>query len=285
MSADRTLIFIGAHPDDESFGVGGTLAQYAAAGVKVYYICGTRGEVGEVGPEFMKGFANISDLRTHELKCAAEILGLADVIYLGYRDSGMAGTEDNKHPQALAVAPLEEVAGRVVAIFRRLRPQVVVTFDPIGGYHHPDHIAMHNAAVMAFHAANDPSKYPDTGPAFQPQKLYFHVFPHTLMKLLVKAMIFFGRDMHHFGKNRDIDLASFVEEDFPVHAVIRLKKQSVSVREQAAACHASQLSEDSPRRGLLGIIMGLFGQRDYFMRAEPPVKGRRKERDLFKGVV
>ena len=62
----------------------------------------------------MKGFASIGDLRSHELKCAAEILGLADVIYLGYRDSGMAGTEDNKHPQALAAAPLEEVAGRIV---------------------------------------------------------------------------------------------------------------------------------------------------------------------------
>lgn len=285
MIISRTLIFVGAHPDDESFGVGGTLAQYAAAGVKVYYICGTRGEVGEVTPEAMKGFASIADLRTHELKCAAGILGLADVVFLGYRDSGMAGTEDNKHPQALAAAPLEEVAGRIVAMLRRLQPQVVVTFDPIGGYHHPDHVAMHNAAVMAFHASGDNQKYPGAGPAFQPQKLYFHVFPHTLMKVMVKAMTFFGRDMHHFGKNRDVDLASFVEEDFPVHAVIRLKNQSVRTRERAAACHASQLSGDSPRRGLLGLIMGLFGQRDSFMRAEPPVRGRRKEHDLFEGVV
>jgi N-acetyl-1-D-myo-inositol-2-amino-2-deoxy-alpha-D-glucopyranoside deacetylase len=285
MSASLTLVFVGAHPDDESFGVGGTLAQYAAAGVKVYYICGTRGEVGEVAPEFLKGYASISDLRTHELECAAGILGLAGVIYLGYRDSGMAGTEDNKHPRALMAAPLEEVTGRVVEVFRRLKPQVVVTFDPIGGYHHPDHIAMHNAAVMAFHAAGDDTKYPGAGPSFQSQKLYFHVFPHTLMKIMVKAMIFFRRDVHHFGKNRDIDLASFVEEDFPVHAVIRLKKQSVLIRERAAACHASQLSEDSPRRGLVGLVMGLFGQRDSFMRAVPPVRGRRKEHDLFAGVV
>ncbi len=281
----RTLVFVGAHPDDESFGVGGTLAQYAAAGVKVYYICGTRGEVGEVAPEMLQGYASIADLRTHELKCAAEILGLADVIYLGYRDSGMAGTKDNKHPNALAAAPLEQVAGRLVEIFRRLKPEVVVTFDPIGGYRHPDHVAMHNATVLAFRAAGDPSRFPEAGPAFQPQKLYFHVFPHTLMKVMVTVMTFFGRDMHHFGKNRDIDLASFVEEDFPVHAVVRLKKSSVLTRERAAACHASQLSEDSPRRGLLGMIMGLFGPRDSFMRAEPPVKGRRREHDLFKGVV
>jgi N-acetyl-1-D-myo-inositol-2-amino-2-deoxy-alpha-D-glucopyranoside deacetylase len=285
MSVSRTLVFIGAHPDDESFGVGGTLAQYAAAGVKVYYICGTRGEVGEVHPEFMKGFTTIADLRSHELKCAADILGLADVIYLGYRDSGMAGTDDNKHPQALAAAPLDEVAGHIVEIFRRIKPQVVVTFDPIGGYHHPDHIAVHNATIMAFHASGDSQKYPGVGPAFQPQKLYFHVFPHTLMKLMVRVMTFSGRDMHHFGKNKDIDLVSFVEEDFPVHAIVRLKKSSVRIRERAAACHASQLSEDSPRRGLLGTIMSLFGQRDSFMRAAPPVRRRRKEHDLFEGVV
>ncbi len=285
MSTPRTLVFVGAHPDDESFGVGGTLAQYAAAGVRVYYICGTRGEVGEVSPKLLQGYDSIADLRTHELQCAAEILGLADVIYLGYRDSGMAGSPDNKHPQALAAAPLEEVAGRIVEIFRRLKPEVVVTFDPIGGYHHPDHVAMHNAAVMAFQAAGDPRKYPSAGAPFPPQKLYFHVFPHTLMKVMVKLMTFFGRDMHHFGKNKDIDLASFVQEGFPVHAVIRLNKRSVQTRERAAACHASQLSEDSPRRGLLGFIMGLFGPRDSFMRAEPPVRGRHKEHDLFQGVV
>src|SRR5271157_4890469 len=103
----RTLVFIGAHPYDETFGIGGTLAQYAASGVKVYYVCGTRGEVGEAGPEFMKSYATVGDMRWAELKCAAQALGLMDVIYLGYRDSGMPGTADNKHPQALFMAPLE----------------------------------------------------------------------------------------------------------------------------------------------------------------------------------
>lgn len=276
---------MGAHPDDESFGVGGTLAQYAAAGFKVSYICGTRGEVGEVTPEAMKGYASIAELRSHELKCAAEILGLTDVIYLGYRDSGMAGSADNKQPQALAAAPLEEVAGRIVAILRRLKPEVVVTFDPIGGYHHPDHVAMHNATVLSFHAAGDDQKYPEAGPAFRPQKLYFHVFPHRFLKVMVKVMTFFGRDPHHFGRNRDIDLTEFLEQDFPVHAIIHLKKQSVQTRDQAAACHASQLSGGSPGGGIFGIISKLFGQRDSFMRAYPPVKGRLHEHDLFEGVV
>jgi LmbE family N-acetylglucosaminyl deacetylase len=286
MKTPKTLILTGAHPDDESFGVGGTLAQYAAAGYKVYYVCGTRGEVGEVTPEHMQGYTSIADLRSHELECAAKVLGLSDVIYLGYRDSGMAGTPENKHPNALAATPTEQVAGRIVKIFRELKPEVVLTSDPIGGYGHPDHIAIHQATVMAFNASGDPQKYPEAGPAFQPQKLYYHVFPHRFFKFTVKMMQFFGRDTHHMGRNKDIDFASFVENEFPVHCVVRLKKQSVQTRNRAAACHASQLSPGSRRgMGLLGLINRIFGPRDCYMRVEPPVKGRLHESDLFKGVV
>ncbi|MDD5191301.1 MAG: PIG-L family deacetylase, partial [Dehalococcoidales bacterium] len=167
----KTLVFIGAHPDDETFGIGGTLALYAAQGVNVYYICATKGEVGEVSnPNLMKGYASVGDLRWAELKCAAKELGLKGIVHLGYRDSGMAGTPDNKNPLSLAAAPLEEVTGKLVSELRRLRPEVVVTFDPIGGYGHPDHIAVHNAAVRAFHAANDKTRFPNAGAPYQPQK-------------------------------------------------------------------------------------------------------------------
>lgn len=286
MDTQKTLVMVGAHPDDESFGVGGTLAQYAAAGVKVYYICGTRGEVGEVPPEIRKGFSSVAELRTHELKCAAEALGLADIIYLGYRDSGMAGTPDNKHPQALAAAPLDEVAWRIVTILRKLKPEVVITFDPVGGYHHPDHVAIHQATVKAFYAASDAVQYPDAGPVYQPRKLYFHVFPHLWLKVMVRIWKLLGRDVHHFGRNKDIDFAAMMEDEFPVNAVVRLKKQSLLTRNKAAACHASQLGDGGPRRGgIMGLMNKLFGQKDSYMRAYPPVKGRRKEHDLFAGVA
>jgi N-acetyl-1-D-myo-inositol-2-amino-2-deoxy-alpha-D-glucopyranoside deacetylase len=285
MDKQRTLVMTGAHPDDESFGVGGTLAQYAAAGVKVYYVCGTRGEVGEVPPEMLKGFSSIAELRTHEMQCAAEALGLAEVIYLGYRDSGMAGTADNKHPLALAAAPLDEVTGRIVAILRRLKPEVVITFDPVGGYHHPDHIAIHNATVKAFHAAGDAAQYPDAEAPYQPQKLYFHVFPHGWFKYIVRMQKLLGRDMHHFGKNKDIDLAAMIEDEFPVHAVVRLNQTAVLTRSKAAACHASQWGGGGPRgRGLMGLIGRLSRPKDSYMRGYPPVKGHRKEKDLFEGV-
>ncbi|OGO17428.1 MAG: hypothetical protein A2Z15_04900 [Chloroflexi bacterium RBG_16_50_11] len=87
------------------------------------------------------------------------------------------------------------------------------------------------------------------------------------------------------GRNKDIDLASFVEMEYPIHAVIRLKKQSLKMRNRAAACHASQLGGGGGRRGgLLGLMNRLFGQRDCYMRVAPPVKGHVHERDLFKGV-
>ena len=97
-----------AHPDDESFGAGGTLALYAQRGVQVHLICATRGEAGQVSAECLQGFDSVADLRVSELRCAAGILGLAGVHFLDYRDSGMAGSSDNQHPQALSAAPVEE---------------------------------------------------------------------------------------------------------------------------------------------------------------------------------
>jgi N-acetyl-1-D-myo-inositol-2-amino-2-deoxy-alpha-D-glucopyranoside deacetylase len=280
----RTLFFVGAHPDDETFGAGGTLAHYARLGVKVYYLCGTRGEVGEAEPRFMQGYASVGDMRWAELECAAKILGLAGVIHLGYRDSGMPGSLDNRHPQALAAAPTGEVAGRIVKIMRERRPQVVITFDPIGGYRHPDHIAMHKAAVMAYQAASDPGRYPEAGAAYQPQKLYFGIFPRGALKWLVRAMPLIGKDPHRFGKNKDIDLTVIANVSFPVNAFVKVDKAAAAARESARACHASQLGGGGPPGGLFAVLMNmLLGQRDLFMRAYPP-PGRGKEKDLFNGV-
>lgn len=284
MSRQQTLIFFGAHPDDETFGVGGTLAHYAAAGVSVYYVCATRGEAGSAAPERQRGYATLGDMRSAELKCAARILGLADVIHLGYRDSGMPGSDDNKHPQAMAAAPLRQVVGRVIRVIRELKPAVVITFDPIGGYRHPDHIAIHNATVKAFHAAADPSQYPEAGAAFQPQKLYFSIFPRRLLKVAVRLLPLFGQNPHRFGRNKDIDIASLAKVEFPLDAIVLLSKRIVRIRDKAAACYLSQADGGSPRAGLLGLINRLFRQRDLYMRAYPPADGCR-ESDLFQRVL
>ncbi len=283
MNGEKTLCFIGAHPDDETFGLGSTLAHYTAAGVKVYYICATRGEAGMNNLNQLREFKSLGELRSDELSCAAKILGLADVVHLGYRDSGMLGTDDNKHPEALAVAPLDEVYERIVKIIRNLNPDVVITHDPIGGYRHPDHAAVHNATVKAFDIAADPTKYPEAGSAFQPQKLYFHVLSRRLLKVAVKLMSFFGQDPRHFGQNKDVDLASLAEVDFPIHAVVRPTKAAVRARNEAMSCYASQRGSGPHQRNILFLVRRFLGQRDSFMRAYPP-DNEVREHDLFENV-
>jgi N-acetyl-1-D-myo-inositol-2-amino-2-deoxy-alpha-D-glucopyranoside deacetylase/mycothiol S-conjugate amidase len=280
-----TLLFVGAHPDDETFGVGGTLAKYVLSGVSVYYACATRGEAGSVDVALLKGYENIGDLRWAELECACGILGLAGLYGLGYRDSGMTGSENNHHPQALAAAPVEEVAERIVKIIRDIRPQVVITFDPIGGYRHPDHIAIHRATVMAFQAAGDPASFPGAGAPYQPDKLYFQVMSRTLLKIAMNVLPLFGQDPRRFGRNRDIDITALASVDFPVHARVQLTKDARELQEKARACHISQVGSGPPRRmSLMGLVAKLAGQRDSFMRAyPPPVKGR-LEHDLFEAL-
>jgi len=285
---DKVLVFVGAHPDDESFGVGSTLAQYSTTGVKVYCICTTGGESGTVEPEFMDGYSSIKELRQAELECAAKELGLADVLYLGYRDSGMRGNPDNKHPEALAMAPTDEVAGKIVKIFREIRPDVIITHDSGGGYGHPDHVATHHATIKAFYATCDEDQYPEAGSVFKPSKLYFGVRPRTIMRMLVKLMPLFGQDPRHFGRNKDIDLTRTTNLNHPIHAVIRLKKKSVEIRDNASACHASQGMGGRRRRPgffmILQMIEKIRGPRDYFMREYPSPNGNYKEKDLFEGI-
>ncbi len=282
MSGKQVLLVVLAHPDDESFGTGGTIAYYAQRGVEVHLACATRGEAGEVAPEYLQGFSSIADLRVSELRCAAGILGLKGVHFLDYRDSGMPGSADNAHPQALINAPVEEVAGKVARLVRQLQPQVLVTFDPIGGYKHPDHIAIHRAAVRAFDLAGDPS-FAGELPPYKPQKLYYHLFPKGMLRWAVRLLPLFGKDPRRFGKNGDIDILSIVEEgEFPVHA--RIDYRAVDEQRQAAsACHASQLG-GMPQRGPLAWLMRRGPRVDQYMRAVPEVRGKVREKDLFEGA-
>ncbi|NJN67079.1 MAG: GlcNAc-PI de-N-acetylase [Chloroflexaceae bacterium] len=265
--------------------MGGTLAWYAECGVAVFLVCATRGEAGEVDPHHLSGYGSVAERREAELRCAAEALGLTEVFFLGYRDSGMTGSPDNQHPQALAAAPLDEVTARVTWYIRRLRPHVVLTFDPIGGYRHPDHLVIHQATVQAFHAASDASAFPGDEPPYQPQKLYFHTFPRLFLRLIVRTMPLFGKDPRRFGRNHDIDLTSIAVEDFPTHA--QIDYLPVESRHAAAVrCHASQGGGSGLLRETFGWALRLVGSggRDTFMRAYPPPTAGLRERDLFAGV-
>lgn len=276
----RTLLAVYAHPDDE-LAAGGTLAHYARQGVSTHLICATRGEVGEAPPD-LKGFKSIAEMRSDELLCASNILGLDSVNFLGYRDSGMPGSPDNQHPESLVAAPVDEVAQKIAAYIRRLKPQVVITFDPMGGYRHPDHIAIHHATVAAFTLAGDPKIEIDDLPPHTPAKLYFSTFPRGFLRTGIRLLKLIGRDPKHFGKNGDIDLEALVEFDFPIHARVSIA-DVLDQKSRATVCHSSQL----PSMGgtLARWFQKLFANEETFMRAVPTIAPKHIERDLFEGIT
>jgi len=277
----RTILAVLAHPDDESFGMGGTLAFYASKGVDVHLICASRGEAGTVEAAFLKRHKTIAKLREAELRCAAKALGLKSVSYLGYRDSGMAGSKDNQHARSLLSAPVDEVAAKIVAHIRRLKPQVVLTFDEVGGYHHPDHIAVNRGTVRAFHAAGNARKYPKAGKAFQPEKLYFNSLDRRRLRRAVALMRLTGKDPTKIGRNKDIDLTVLThDKDTPPHVTIQFR--SVQDRkDKADACHASQQGGWGTHFSLIDFFARLVGRRNSFTRAYPTAPDDYRATDLF----
>jgi len=265
----KTILAVLAHPDDESFGLGGTLALYAQKGFDTYYVCATRGEAGTVDEKHLKGFKDIAELRTDELMRAAKHLGLRGVFFLGYRDSDMPGSENNKHPDAQVAHPIDEVAGRIVKHIRELKADIILTHDPIGGYKHPDHIHLHKATKLAFEKADDASFHPEAGIPFKPRALYFQVFPNWFLRWAVRLLPLFGKDPRKFGTNSDVDLVALTEFHFPTHVKIDIRPVA-EIKQQAIACHASQ-GGGLTRRGVMGFVTRMFGQYEVYMRAYPPV--------------
>jgi len=286
-SASLRLLVALAHPDDESFGPAATIARYASQGVAVHYICATRGEAGHADPELLEGASSLAELRTRELMCAARHLGLAAVHFLGYCDSGMENTPANENPACLLQAPLEEVAERITGLIRQIRPQVVLTFDPSGGSLHPDHVKMNQATTLAFHAAGDLERFPHQGKQglspYQPQKLYYTVFPVRWVKAAVRILPLFGQDPAAMGRNRDMDLRRLASQaQLAVTTRIDVSPY-LAASQQAAECHASQLSGgygQFPR-----FLRKWLLRFDRYARIVPPFDRNRIERDLFEGIV
>lgn len=184
----RSLLMVHAHPDDEALATGGTLARYSAEGARTVLVTCTRGEAGEISDPSLASPENLGEVRERELAEAVRALGIGRFVQLGYRDSGMVGTPENDHPGCLARADLDEVVGRLVALIREERPQVLVTYDERGGYGHPDHIRAHQATIAAFDAAGDPTYRPDLGAPYAPARLLYTAFPRSRMLRFFEAM-------------------------------------------------------------------------------------------------
>jgi LmbE family N-acetylglucosaminyl deacetylase len=281
--SDRRFLIAVAHPDDEAFGYGGLITKYVRAGIDVYLIVSTNGDVGTVSPEFLNGYKSVAELRLAELDCASQKLGFKKVFKFGYKDSGMMGSQTSKDPACSWQAPREEMARKVVEVIREVRPQVVLTFNKYGGYGHPDHIAIQRATTDAFTLAGDASYVTEGLEPYQPQKLYYSGMPALMMRWNILRVRLKGQNPRRLGRNQDIDIVKILENMEPTHAIVDVRAY-MKEWDEASACHASQLGGGSMPQmpeWLRRRVRGL--QR--FTRVYPaPRVNRVDERDLFDGV-
>ena len=191
-SSVRSLLALHAHPDDESSKGAATVARASAAGVKCVLVTATGGEAGDIlnpAMDRLEVRENLAEYRRKELAEAAAIIGFDEVVELGYRDSGMPDTADNHHPDALVNAPFEEVLGAVVAVVRRVRPEVILGYDSHERYPHPDHLMVHRLGVAAYEAAADPTRFPEAGPAWAADRLFAPTFTARRIQALHQAAL------------------------------------------------------------------------------------------------
>lgn len=261
------LMCVLAHPDDESMAVGGLLAHYGEQNVEIALICATRGEHGWQGPQDnYPGGEALGQLRTRELLSAAEVLGVQHVHFLGYED----GRLDEAEPDA--------VISQIVSEIRRFRPQVVVTFDPLGAYGHPDHIAISQFTSAAIVAAANPLYFAGPWPPFQVEKLYYLVWTQPVWE----------RYEAIFGKlETTIDGVERRAQSWVDWAVTtRLDTADQWQRVVAAIlCHGSQVPSPSRLMNLSEANQRqLWGQQHFYRVFSLVNGGRHVETDLFEGI-
>ena len=271
------LMAVFAHPDDESFACGGTLAHYANKGFTVTLVCATRGEAGEISDASLATRDNLAEVRERELRNAADALGVTELVLLDYRDSGMAGTPENGHPRAFGNAEPNEVVRELVGIVRRSRPHAVITFDPNGGYGHPDHIAAHNHTTAAFHAAADPEMYPGLDTPWRPARLFYSVFSRGMFDKMKQGLASLGEDVSEF---EEWESSSILWEDEDIHAVIDVSGVA-DAKLKAWNCHQTQFGPDNPMRRVPEDLMSqIIGAETFVLGSPDAVDGVRYD-DLF----
>lgn len=245
MSDRLTLLQVHAHPDDESSKGAMTTARYVDEGVRAVLVCATGGEEGDIlnaemdRPEVKD---NLHDVRMGELAEAAKIIGYETVHLLGYRDSGMPDSEANARPDNFWNTPLVESTGKLVAILRAERPDVVVTYgEDQSRYPHPDHLRVHDITVAAVDAAADPAAYPGTGDPFRVPKLYYsHGFSRRRLQTMHDWYVEQGSESPY------ADWLSKIAEDHDIRVTTRVwAGDHIGVMRDALLAHRTQVAPDS----------------------------------------
>lgn len=278
-----TILVIRPHPDDESSATGGMLAYYHAQRVRTGVVICTGGEEGEIHDPDLDAEADkprLREIRERELRDACSILGVSELRLLGYRDSGMADTPANAHPEAFCRAHQAESVGRLVRIIRELRPHVMVTEPSGGGYAHPDHVMCYHVSVAAFHAAADVQAYPAMGAAWQVSKLYAiaHI-DDGAWEVLRPEFKAAGFDLGKRRPRRNNDRPG------PEAATVALDVRPYSsIQRRALLAHRTQIPPSSMWARLPdGLYRRAFATA-YFMRLHPPAAAEEHEPDLCTGL-
>jgi N-acetyl-1-D-myo-inositol-2-amino-2-deoxy-alpha-D-glucopyranoside deacetylase len=302
MTADKRILLVHAHPDDETIGQGATMAKYVDEGVGVTLVTCTAGEMGEVlVPELEHLAADRDDLlgehRRGELDDAMKILGVTDYRFLGgfgtYRDSGMkwhddghAIPADDVHENAFWHADLTEAADHLVTVIREVRPQVLVTYDQFGNYGHPDHIQAHRVAMYAAQLAAVPSYKKELGEAWEIAKIYWSAMSESRMRASLRAVRAAGDTTFFEGMDPDGEMPFFITPDALLSAVID-GDVYVEKKMDAMRAHATQITVDGPFFALSNNqAQSIWGQ-EYFRIAKGtpgPVNEDGLETDLFAGL-
>jgi N-acetyl-1-D-myo-inositol-2-amino-2-deoxy-alpha-D-glucopyranoside deacetylase len=286
VNASKRLLLVHAHPDDETINNGVTMAKYAANGVGVTLVTCTRGEEGEVLVESLANLASSSDdkLGEHreiELKDAMHELGIKDFRFLGapklkWRDSGMMGTSQNDRKDVFWQADLEIAAAELVKIILEIKPQVLITYDEIGGYGHPDHIKAHLVAMRAAELAESRG--------WKIEKIYWNAMPKSVIQMGIEKMKEVGSDF--FGAESADDLP-FAKPDELVTSVVKAPEY-VPQKLAAMKAHATQISVDGPFFALSNNLgLSVWGDEYYtLVKGKPsePFDENGRELDLFAGI-
>lgn len=281
--SDRCILSVHAHPDDESSKGAPTIARYRAEGVRSVLVTCTGGEEGDIlnpamdRPEVRD---NLHAVRLDELRRAAEIIGYDEVVLLGYRDSGMPDSEANAHPEAFANVELDEAVGALVAVIRRTRPQVILTYgDDQQGYPHPDHLRVHDISVPAFTLAGDPDYRPDLGDPFAPSKMYYSVWSMRRIRATHEKFLELGLESPYSAEwfeRPDQDHRVTTSIDIAEHYEVRL---------EALRAHATQVDPASPFWfGLPPEVAREVHPYEDFILAHSRVETEVPESDLFAGI-
>jgi len=279
MAEELTLMAVHAHPDDEAIGTGGVLARYADEGLRTVLVTCTGGEVGEISDSTLATPETLAEVRRKELERACAILHVGRLHLLGYRDSGMMGTPDNDHPSSFYQASLEEATARLVALVRRERPQVLVTYDERGFYGHPDHIRAHQITVAAFEAAGDPTRWPEAGTPWRPEKLYYTAVARSAIENLGRVLSEAGIETP-FGDGREPEIGI---ADELITTQVDVSPQ-VERKRLALMAHATQMGPEVFFARMPPALFHRVFARESFQLARGRPGAAGMEDDLFAGL-